>query len=404
MLCAGTSLMRIGFDTLIENPLRPSSAINYLKSVLRALVRIAPEHQFVVFVSPRNRKLFQVDAPNVAYVMCWASNEHIPARILTQQLQYPALVRRHRVDVLHALNQLPLAASCASVVKICTLHHYVTPDAFKRSHAVARVARIELRLRLAYRRVAFDWSARKATIVMANSEATRALIELYMRVPSERVAVVYESVDDLFVPADDVASKRAAVKARFGLERPYLLYVSNLWFYKNPDGAIRAFAEQRRRYADDLDLVIVGHDDYGRTPELAALAEAEGVRERVKFLGQVKRFDLLELYQGAHILFYPSFAETFGKPVVEGMRSGVPVVAARAGSLPELMGDAGLSADPGNIVEMAEALHRVSADDVLRRQMVARGLARGREFSWEATARGTIALCERAVSQWRRDH
>src|SRR5262249_3978501 len=152
-----------------------------------------------------------------------------------------------------------------------------------------------------------DWSARQATLVMANSESTRDLIVRYMNVPRERIEVVYESVDDRFQPAADAVSVRASLAATSGLRRPYALYVSNLWFYKNPDGAIRGFAEQRRRYHDDLDLVIVGNDDYDRVPDLRALAAAEGVADRVHFLGRVKRDQLIVLYQGARVIFYPSF-------------------------------------------------------------------------------------------------
>jgi glycosyltransferase involved in cell wall biosynthesis len=370
-----------------------------MKSVLRALARVAPQHEVVVFVSRANRDLFEIGA-NVRLVECLSSNEHIPARILTQQLQYPVLLRRHGIDVLHALNQVPLATPRPTVVKVCTLHHYVTPDEFTQKIANPSAA-LANRLRLVYRRVTFDWSARRATLVMANSEATRDLIVQYMKVPRERVAIVYESVDDRFEPAADPESLRASLAARHGLRRPYVLYVSNLWFYKNADGAIRAFAEQCRRYHDDLDLVIVGNDDYRRLPDLQAIATAEGVSDRVRFLGRVKRDDLISLYQGAHVIFYPSFAETFGKPVVEGMRSGVPVVAARAGSLPELVGSAGLLVDPADPIEMAAALHAAAADHGLRARLIDAGLRRGVDFSWDRTAFGTLDLCARAVSMAR---
>jgi len=194
------------------------------------------------------------------------------------------------------------------------------------------------------------------------------------------------------------------VHAAFGLPRPYILYVSNLWFYKNPDGAIRAFAALRRRYGHDLDLVIAGPDDYGRVPDLRALAHAEGVGERVRFLGRVGMPLLAELYTASRVVFYPSLAETFGKPVVEGMRSGVPVVAAAATCLPEILGDAGLVADPRDDGALAEALHRAVSDEALRADLIARGRARSAEFTWEATARGTLAACAAAVAERSNGH
>jgi glycosyltransferase involved in cell wall biosynthesis len=391
--------MRIGFDTLIENPHRPSSAINYLKVMLSTLARLSPADTFVVFVSRENRKHFDFRAPNIELVECLASNENIPARILAQQIQYPVLLRRHGVDVLHALNQIPLVTRVATVCKVCTLHHHVAPDEFSTRMTVSLA--VTNRLRRVYRRRVLDWSARRATLVMANSHATRELIIKHMGVPEDRIEVVYESVDDRFAPAEDLPTVRGQVEARFVLRRNYLLYVSNLWFYKNPDGAIRAFAEQRRRYADDLDLVVVGNDDYGRTPSLAKLAADEGVADRVRFLGKVPFDDLIRLYQAAHVVFYPSLAETFGKPVVEGMRCGVPVATSTCSSLPELAAGAALLFDPNDPVAMANALHVATTDEDTRSRLRAAGLKRGEDFSWEETARGTLAMCQRAVKRSR---
>jgi glycosyltransferase involved in cell wall biosynthesis len=377
--------MRIGFDTLIENPFSPSSAINYLKDLLRALIRIAPDDELVVFVSRANREQFDI-----------SSNENIPARILTQQLQYPWLLKRHRVDVLHALNQIPLFTSTATVCKVCTLHHHVTASAFTEP-IKDRWAWLANRLRRAYRGVVLDESARRATRVLANSNATRDLIVQHMKVPRDRVDVVYETVDDRFVPHPDPGALGTSLATKHGLVRPYLLYVSNLWFYKNPDGAIRSFARLRTRYKTDVDLVIVGNDDFGRIPSLEALAQTEGVRDRVRFLGRVPRDELIELYQGAHVVFYPSLAETFGKPVLEGMRVGVPVATSNTSSLPELGGAACLLFDPTDPDDVARVLHAACTDAPLRARLIAAGLQRGAEFSWDATARGTREVCARAV-------
>jgi glycosyltransferase involved in cell wall biosynthesis len=385
--------MRIGYDTLVENPLNPSSAINYLKSVLWALVEVGPQHEFFVFVSPKNRHLFQVDAPNVHLVNCGYSNENIPLRILAQQLYYPILAKRHRLDVIHALSQIPLLAPCATVAKICGLHHHIVPGEYLR----AQGRRLSHPLRLLYRRVMWDASARRATLVMANSSATRDGITRHMGVPPERVRVVFESVDDAFGKDIDREEAARTVRAEFALERPYVLYVSNLWFYKNPDGAIRGFARQVEKFGDDMDLVIAGPDDYNRIPELKRLAAERGVEQRLRFLGRVPYRLLLKLYSAARVVFYPSLAETFGKPVIEGMRAGVPVVAARATSLPELVADAGLLIDPLDEDSAADALHLAATDESVRRTLIERGVARGQEFSWAATARGTLALCGEAT-------
>lgn len=390
--------MRIGYDTLVENPLHPSSAINYIKSVLRAMVEIGPEHEYFVFVSPKNYHHFDIKAPNVHLVNCHVSNENIPLRILIQQFYYPLMVRRHKLDVIHALSQIPLITNCATVVKICGLHHHLTPQEYLRGISPRNIVST---LRLVYRRLVWDSSAHVSTLVMANTETTRADITRLMGIPSEKIKVVLEAVDDTFGSVDLLQAK-AQLGERLNITRDYILYVSNLWYYKNPDGAIRAFARQYTQYHDDLELLIVGPDDYGRIPELKALAEQCGVGDRVRFTGKVSFHDLLNLYTAARVVFYPSLAETFGKPVVEGMRAGVPVVAANATCLPEIVGDAGLLVDPTDDDAMATALHKAATDETLRQLLIERGNHRGLDFSWQATARGTLNLCTEAVTRYRK--
>jgi glycosyltransferase involved in cell wall biosynthesis len=223
-----------------------------------------------------------------------------------------------------------------------------------------------------------------------------------MRVPADRVQVVLEAVDDRFDVVVDRDMARRVAERDFGIHRDYVLYVSNLWLYKNPDGAIRAFARLWSEYGDDLDLVLAGPDDYGRTAELRALAARLGVGDRVRFIGRVEQGQLVQLYAAARLVFYPSLAETFGKPAIEAMRSGVPLVAASATSLPEIVGDAGLLVDPGDDAAMARALHEAAVNEPLRRELIERGLRRGATFSWAAVARSTLRVCVQAAERHHR--
>jgi len=386
--------VRIGYDTLVENPRRPSSAINFLQSLLGSLSRIG-DAELVVFVSRANAASFVQAGSASQFVRCFASNEHIPLRILAQQVQIPYFVRRERLDVVISLNQIPFAAGCATVVKSCGLHHHLFPREYGRQGWSLRT--MTNPLRLAYRHRVWDQSARSADRVIANSEYTRRVIAERMRVDLERIDVVYEAVDAAFGPAEVMDVPRAHVRKTFRISRPYVLYVSNLWLYKNPDGAIRAFGRLRAERPDlDLDLVVAGPDDYGRLSELRALAASSGVADRVHFLGRVRFAELIALYQAAHVIFYPSLHETFGKPVVEAMRSGVPLVAANTTSLPEIVGDAGLLVDPTDTDAMADALVRAATDSALRQELISRGYARASDFSWERVARETLAVCRRA--------
>jgi glycosyltransferase involved in cell wall biosynthesis len=386
--------MRIGYDTLIEDPLKPSSAIDFLRRHLVALSVAGPTCQFYVFVSPKNRDFFYFEAPNVNFVNCFVSNECIPLRIAVQQLYYPMLVRRLRLDVMFGLNQSPVLCGCPTVVKICTVHHHVASENFLDSRAGGHFNR----LRLAYRRFIFDLSARRASIVIANSKATEEAIRTTMRVPAKNIEVVYEAVDTAF---SDCRPNRSStqMRASFGLRPDFILFVSTLWHYKNPDGAIQAFARLIEKYNDDLDLAMVGADDYGIKADLERLANKLRIGDRVHLLGKVSKEDLLQLFNKARLLFYPSRAETFGKPLVEAMLASLPIVAACASCLPEILAGAGLLAAPDDVEEMAEALHRAHSDEGLRVELIKRGRIRAQDFSWEQSASGTLECCRKAVQK-----
>jgi glycosyltransferase involved in cell wall biosynthesis len=386
--------MRIGYDTLVEDPLKPSSAIDYLRRHLVALSAAGPSCEFYVFVSPKNRGYFYFEASNVTFINCFVSNECIPLRIAVQQLYFPILALRLRLDVIFGLNQAPIFCGCPTVVKTCTVHHHVAPENFLDSRNGGQFNR----MRLAYRRFMFDLSAQRASVVMANSKATEEVIKATMGVPAQNIEVVYEAVDATFGERRPNCSS-SEIQAQFGLRPGFILYVSTLWHYKNPDGAIRAFARQIQKYGDDLDLAMVGTDDFGIKSDLEKLAENLNVGDRVHLLGRVPQEGLFQLFSNARMLFYPSRAETFGKPLVEAMLASLPIVAARASCLPEILAGAGLLAAPDDIEEMADALHRVHSNEELRGELIERGHVRARDFSWEKSASGTLECCRKAVKR-----
>jgi len=117
-----------------------------------------------------------------------------------------------------------------------------------------------------------------------------------------------------------------------------------------------------------------------------------GLGDRVHFAGYVHDADLPALYGGADLFVFPSLYEGFGLPPLEAMACGTPVVCSNAASLPEVVGDAAVTVDPYDVDALAEAMQRVLADRDLREDLRARGLARARQFTWERTARETLAV------------
>jgi glycosyltransferase involved in cell wall biosynthesis len=235
---------------------------------------------------------------------------------------------------------------------------------------------------------------RRAARVIAVSDATRTELLARYRLPSGRVAVIPEAASAAFAPP--AAAALATVRARYGLARPYVLFVGFLEPKKNLRTLLEAVARLRRRGAwGGIELLIVGAPGWGADP--APHLDALGLQDTVRFLGPVPDADLPALYGGALAFAFPSLWEGFGLPVLEAMASGAPVVASNRGALPEVTAGAALLAEPAP-APFAEALGTLLGDAALRERLRVAGLARAAEFSWERTARETLAVYRAATA------
>jgi len=190
-----------------------------------------------------------------------------------------------------------------------------------------------------------------------------------------------------------------AVKARLDGAR-YVLSIGTLEPRKNLPHLVAAFAAIGRDLPD-LRLVLAGPDGPARPDVDAAIARLEpGTAARVIIAGPVSDAGRRALLDDASVLAYPSIYEGFGFPALEAMTVGAPVVAARAGAIPEVAGDAALLVEPTDVAQLADAIERVVTDDATRRELIARGRDRVREFSWEDSAR-SLAACYRRLAETR---
>jgi glycosyltransferase involved in cell wall biosynthesis len=236
-------------------------------------------------------------------------------------------------------------------------------------------------------------AVRSAERVIAVSARTRDdLIEL-VDAPAHRIDVVYEAADARFRPAD--AEAVAAVRARLALPERYFLFVGTREPRKNLRRLLAAYA----RLADQPgspDLVIAGRRGW-LEEDLEGLAARIGIRPRVRFPGGVADEELPALYTGALGFVFPSIYEGFGLPTLEAMACQTPVIASRGGSLPEIVGDAALLVDPFDVAGFAGAMGRLWREPSLRQEMVERGRARARQFSWRRAAEETLDVYRRAA-------
>jgi glycosyltransferase involved in cell wall biosynthesis len=204
-----------------------------------------------------------------------------------------------------------------------------------------------------------------------------------------RVRVVNPGVPEL-PPVTDEGVARALRRALPPGAARYCLAVGTAEPRKDLPGLVRAFGAVADRYEDVL-LVLAGPPGWGED-DLQAAIDASPVRGRIVRTGWLEPADLAALLRRATVLAYPSLYEGFGFPPLQAMQAGVPVVATRAGSLPEILGDAALLVEPGDDGALAAALDACLSDDVLRSRLSSAGAAWSARFTWAACGEGLEAL------------
>ncbi len=174
-----------------------------------------------------------------------------------------------------------------------------------------------------------------------------------------------------------------------------ILFVSSLHPHKNADFLLRSYARLHTQMDDPPELVFAGKDVDGQSARLRSLAQSEGIDSYVRFEGRVSDERLLELFQEARLMVYPSSLEGFGIPAVEAMKAGVPLITSDRASLPEVVGEGGRTVAIDDPDILASAMYDVLTDPGERKGLAAAGQSRGRQFSWQKTARKTLNILNR---------
>jgi glycosyltransferase involved in cell wall biosynthesis len=365
--------MRVAINLLTEDPESPSGAHWFWTRVIPEMAkRLEFGEELHLLVSPKSRHLHQGYGPNVFYITYPWSNERRTPRTLSEHLYSPVRLPVSRIDVFNTLMAPLVNISWSLVIHMKTMHAFTAPE------AIGPLPR-------AYRRLNYPRTARAAKAIIINSHSLRSEIEQYLNVDPRKLKLIYEAVDhDLFKPGDAGAAR--AIVASHGVTKPFVLFVSSLWPYKNCEGLLRAWALARRELGD-RQLAIVGPGrDEKYVAQLHSLAAELGISDDVIFVGGVPLEETVRFYQAADVFVYPSFNETFGLPILEAMACGCPVVTSDTSAMPEIAGGAAVLSDPKDPASIARAIAEAIGRDRLRED----GLRRAGQFTWAATAASTL--------------
>ncbi len=309
----------------------------------------------------------------------WAYKVFGPRPLWTQlALPYHLYREKPRPDVFFTPSHYaPRFSPVPTVVSIMDLSYLFFPEYFKSSDLK------QLKSWTAY-------SVKKAARVVTISNSTKDDIIAEYGVLPKNVSVVYSGIKSGISLAPHIYSMEE-LKAKYGIKDSYILFVGTLQPRKNISRLIEAFSYLSEKSRQETDLVIVGKKGWLYEDILAAPRKF-GVPEQVKFLDFVPDDELGELYKHAQCYVLPSLYEGFGLPVLEAMQYGCPVITSKVSSLPEAGGDAVLYVDPENSKDIAEKIEKLLSDNDLRKKLIDKGKLQVKKFSWEKTARETLAV------------
>jgi glycosyltransferase involved in cell wall biosynthesis len=363
----------LDYRPALRQPTGVGEYAHYLAAALQR--RLEDGDELTLFSSSWKDRL-----PRNAVAGAASLDVRVPVRLLNlswHRFEWPPVERFGvKADVAWSLH--PLLIPSRRAAQLVTVH-----DLYFLSHPEATAREV----RRDYPALA-GIHARRADGVIVNSEYTRDQVVSQLQVPAERITVCYPGAP---------AWPRREEPSRAGP----ILHMGTVDARKNVNAIIQAYLALARRTPDVPPLVLAG-----RHTSLATLTPADDrelFRRKVVFTGYVDDQERLRLYREASMLVMASSDEGFGIPALEAMTIGLPVVAVRRGALPEVLEEAAIFVESEDRDALAAAMRRVLEDGVRRTELVERGLARARRFSWDASAGHLLqGFCEALVRRRQR--
>jgi glycosyltransferase involved in cell wall biosynthesis len=348
----------------------------YIRNVVRTLGRLDQENQYLLIGSPTKVEEIGALPPNFQTVPLLASDRSVEG-----YREFRRALKGSGCDLVHIPNlySVPRMLPCPYVMTVHDMLEHMSrareQSGFWRSFHFQMTKRV----------------LAGAARIFAVSNFTCNEIEKLFEIPSDRVEVVYNAIDERFLHGHASAADRDLIARRYQVTYPFLLYAGRISPHKNVVRMIEAFSAlktelERDQAYPDLKLIIIG-DDLSGNPDLRRTVVRSGVQHDVRFLGFVPIEVLRIFYDEAKIFVFPSLYEGFGLPPLEAMAHGTPVVTSNVSSLPEVVGNAAVLVNPENVFEIMRALHRTLMDQALRDRMKERGYRQAARFSWETSVR-----------------
>lgn len=369
-------MARIGIDARFYGSIGKGLG-RYTQKLIEHLEKVDSENEYFVFLRRENFEEYAPKNKNFKKVLAdynWYS--------FSEQLFFPRLLHSYELDLMHFPHfNVPILYFRKFVITIhdLILIHFPTKRA-------TTLGPIWYWIKFCGYKLAIFSAIVRSQKIIAVSQFTKQDILSQYSVAKNKIVVTYEACEK---DAGKDLEISAQILAKYGIIKPYLLYVGNAYPHKNLEQLISVFKEISNE-KKDLNLVLVGKDDYFYN-RLKKKVDQEKI-QKVIFPGFVEEADLNSVYEGALVYVFPSLYEGFGLPPLEAMQKGVPVVSSDSSCLPEILGDSAFFFQAGDDKALSSAINEVAKDENLRKNLILKGYRQVEKYSWQKMARETLDI------------
>lgn len=360
--------MRIAIDARMIRQGSMHGIARYVFQLLNGLKSRSGRHEYFVLInadSPLGAQSWPEHIKLVLVRSQWIS--------LREQTELPELLKSLKINLFHAPSFVaPIFVPCAMLMTIHDLNHMVLPQFYTLFHQM-------------YYQIVVRRSIKRSHFILTVSKFSKREIVRTLGIDASKIFVTYNGVSDDYQPIND-QEYLEYVRDLYGLPDSFILCVSNNKPHKNVHQLVRAFC-----YSNvEIPLVLACPTD----ANLIKIAENYGKKHLIYFSKFIEEEHLPAVYSLTELFVYPSTYEGFGLPPLEALACGTPVVVARSSSLPEVVGDNAIFANPFDYKAIAEALEQGVYDKEARARLRKKGLQHAKKFSWGEMIDKTIRVYE----------
>ncbi|MDD4351728.1 MAG: glycosyltransferase family 1 protein [Candidatus Gracilibacteria bacterium] len=367
--------MRIGIDTRMYSP-KFTGIGRYVKELIDHITKLDTENEYILFFN--DEEYSQYMAPNARVSKRRVKAKHYS---LAEQTSFTKALNTEELDLVHFTHfNAPILYKKPSIVTLHDLTLTKFPDE-ERSNFVKKFG-----YQMTIKNI-----VQKAKRIITVSANTKEDTVQYLGAKIEKIKVIYEGVGSEFKPIQDAAAL-SAVKQKYGITKPFFLYVGAWRKHKNLVMLVKAFNLFKNSHGLDYQLVIAGGNQ-DQNSEVLKTIQDFGLKAHIVTPGYIDDLDLPALYSAATAFTFPSLYEGFGLPILESMACGTATLLANSSSMPEVAGqDNAIFFDPNSMEQIAENMYKIVTDEALRTSLEQKGLERAKQFTWQKMAEQTLAI------------